>query len=154
MPRPEAVALTILLLGTGCGLAFRRPTVRVADLRLTALSFTGGTVTVGLEIENPNGFPLEGEDFRYALSFSAGGAGEPEWLLLSDGTVPEPVRVPSRDKGRVDINLPFQFSTVGLALGSLLRQGELEYRFTGELRVRTRFGSSRIPFDERGVFRP
>jgi len=128
--------------------------VTVADVRLTALSITGGTVTVGLEIDNPNGYALEGEDVRYALSFAEGGEAETEWLLLSEGVVTEPVRIPSRDKGRVDIALPFQFSTVGIALGSLLRRGELEYRFSGELRVRTRFGGSRVPFDERGIFRP
>lgn len=153
-PRLGSLALAVLAVPIGCGLAFRRPTVTVAEVRLTALTITGGTVTVGLEIENPNGYPLEGEDFRYGLSFAESGTSEPQWLLLSEGVVAEPVRVPSRDRGRVDIELPFRFSTVGLALASLLRRGELEYRFSGELSVRTRFGGSRIPFDERGVFRP
>jgi hypothetical protein len=41
-----------------------------------------------------------------------------------------------------------------MAVGSLLRRGELEYRFNADLKARTPLGTSRIPFDERGVFRP
>jgi len=139
---------------TGCGLGFQRPTVTVAQIRLTQLGLSGGTMSVALEIENPNGYALEGEDFHYALAFAEGGAADEDWLPLSQGVVAEPVRVPARGTGRVDMSLPFEFATVGRALTSLLRRGELEYRFSGELRVRTRFGGSRIPFDERGIFRP
>jgi len=153
----SSLAVTLALvpaLVTGCGLGFQRPTVTVAQIRLTQLGLSGGTMTVALEVENPNGYALESEDFRYTLAFAESGSADQDWLPLSQGVVTDTVRVPARGTGRVDVSLPFEFSTVGRALTSLLRRGELEYRFSGELRVRTRFGGSRIPFDQRGIFRP
>jgi len=54
----------------------------------------------------------------------------------------------------VEITVPFEAASVTAALARLLRQGELEYRFSGELLAGTPLGEKRIPFDQRGLFRP
>jgi LEA14-like dessication related protein len=138
----------------GCALAFTPPTVRVAEVRLTSLTFTGGAVQVDLEVENPNRFALESQDFRYSLSFAQGAGAGAEWVTLAEGRAADALRVPARDKGTVTVVVPFDLASVGAALGRLLRSGELEYRFTGEILARTPLGSRRIPIDQRGLFRP
>ena len=137
----------------GCVLSFKAPTVRVAEVRLTSLTFTGGALAVTLEVENPNRFALESEDFRYALAFSEGTGPDVRWITLAEGQVPEPVKISGQDKGTVTVDVPFDMASVGVALGRLLRSGELEYRFTGEIRAHTPLGSRRIPIDQRGLFR-
>jgi LEA14-like dessication related protein len=155
------VAVTaVALAGTACSLVFQRPTLRVADVRLASMDLRGGTLAVALQIDNPNRFSLESQDFSYRLFFldaapgdtSAGG--QDAWVKLADGRLSEPTSVPAHGTGTVTVNVPFDFASVGLAAGRLLRQGELEYRFSGELLFHTPLGGKRLPFDERGRFRP
>ena len=68
------------------------------------------------------------------------------WLIL--------IVVPARDTARVPLRVPFDLGAVGAAAGRLLREGELEYRFNGALRLRTPVGGVEVPFDERGTLRP
>jgi LEA14-like dessication related protein len=159
-PRSALAIVAMALTGTACSLVFQRPTVRVAEVRLASMDLRGGTLAVTLQIDNPNRFSLEGQDFSYRLSFldaspadtSAGG--EDAWVRLADGHLSEPTSVPAHGTGTVTVNVPFDFSSVGLAAGRLLRQGELEYRFSGDLLFHTPLGGKRLPFDERGRFRP
>jgi len=138
----------------GCGLAFQAPTLRVAEVRLASLGFQGGALVVAVEVENPNRYALEGEDLTYRLSFLDEAGGEDDWLTLAEGGIPHALRIERGDVGVVEVELPFDFASVGAALGRLLRRGALDYRFSGELTVRTPVGRRRVPFDERGVFRP
>jgi len=147
--------LTMLpLVAAGCGFAFQAPTLRVAEVRLSAIHFGGGTLLVTVDVENPNRYSLRSEDFSYRLAFLDDEGGRETWLTLAEGGLAEPLDVPGGETGSVDVEVPFDFGDVGSAVGRLLRRGELEYRFTGALTVRTPVGSARVPFDERGLFRP
>jgi LEA14-like dessication related protein len=150
--RLRRVALLGALAASGC-LTFERPTLRVAEVRLASLGFQGGSVAVTLLIDNPNGYALESQGFQYRLSFTDDADGKGEWATLAEGRDDQKVSVPAHDTASVELDVPFELSSVGTALQRLLRRGELEYRFTGELRV-TRPRSVRVPFDERGAFRP
>jgi LEA14-like dessication related protein len=146
------VALAAALCVAACALVFRQPTVRVANVRVGSMSFQGGSMIVRVEVENPNGYALEAERFRYTLSFRRA---EPDtWVALAEGGLPERIRFEGHDTTAVDVEVPFRLSALGSALDQLLRRGELDYRFTGELGVNTPLGGRQIPFDERGVFRP
>lgn len=150
----RASALALLLLVSGCALAYEKPTVTVAQVRLASLGLAGGELAVSLEVENPNRYALESRDFRYALAFAEGGSDAPAWRTLVEGRLDQVVRVPARDVMPLEVTVPFDAASVGAALARLLRQGELEYRFTGELLAGTPLGERRIPFDQRGHFRP
>jgi LEA14-like dessication related protein len=152
--RRLGVLVVVCAAAHGCAWSFTPPTVRVAEVRLSSMTFTGGSVRVDLEVENPNRFALESQDFRYTLAFADDTGPGTEWITLSEGRAAEPLRVPARDKGIVTVTVPFDLSAMGAALGRLLRSGELEYRFTGEILARTPLGSRRIPIDQRGLFRP
>lgn len=141
------------LLPAACSLAFQRPTLRVADVRLAALGVSGGTVAVLVNITNPNRYALESGDFRYTLSMPQGAEEDGGWLTLAEGRHESNVTVPPGDSATVEFQVPFEMAPIRTALGRLLGSGELEYRFTGELQV-TSPRRMRVPFDRRGVFRP
>jgi LEA14-like dessication related protein len=145
-------ALLLAGAGTGC-LAFQRPTLRVADVRLASIGLSGGTVGVTLSVDNPNDYALESEGFRYRLQFTDDAGGEGQWVTLADGRDDQRVSIPAGDTASVELDVPFEMAPLGTALGRLLRRGALEYRFTGELQV-TGPRRVRVPFDQRGVFRP
>lgn len=148
------VGAAAILLLAGCALAYTAPRVAVGQVRLASMGLTGGALAVSLEIENPNRYALESRDFRYALSFAEGSPGSPEWRTLAEGRLDRVVRVNAGAVEPLEVLVPFEAAAVGAALARLLRQGELEYRFTGELLAGTPLGTKRIPFDERGLFRP
>ena len=149
----RGAGLAAVLFTSGCIFSFQRPELRVADVRLASLGISGGIVAVQVEIVNPNGYDLESSDLRYNLAFSDDGDGEGNWVTLAEGDHDRPVRVAAGDTATVDLQVPFDLNAVSGALGRLLRRGQLDYRFTGELQV-TEPRNARVPFDRRGVFRP
>ncbi len=137
----------------GCIFSFQQPTLHVAEVRLKQLGLSGGTVAVRLDIVNPNGYDLQSADFQYQLSFSDGGDTGTDWVTLAEGQHGGQIVVPAHDSASVQLDVPFDVAAVTGALGRLLRRGELDYRFTGELQV-TEPRRARVPFNLRGVFRP
>lgn len=150
--RSRMLALAGLTTLAACGLAFQRPTIQVADVRLASVGFTGGTLAVTVEVENPNHYDLTSKTFSYAVAFR--GDDGSEWSTLAEGSHDREERFPGGETTSVELDVPFDLASVSAALGRLLRRGELEYRFTGDLRVGTPVGTTRIPIDERGHFRP
>lgn len=153
-PSVRALALATLVFAAGCALAFRKPTVSVGEVRLASMGLARGTLLVRLEIDNPNRYALESRDFSYALAFSEGTAPQPVWTTLAEGRLDGVVRAEAGAVTPVDVPVPFDVASVGAALARLLRRGELEYRFSGVLVAGTPLGTKRIPFDQRGLFRP
>jgi LEA14-like dessication related protein len=148
------LGFTPLLVVAACHLAYTTPTLTVGDVRLTSLGLAGGSLLVSLEIENPNRYALESRDFRYTLAFAGGSLTAPVWDTLVEGHLDQVVRVPAESVTPVEVTVPFDVASASAALGRLLRQGELEYRFSGELLAGTPLGAKRVPFDRRGLFRP
>ena len=140
---------------TGCSLIIKEPVVRVTDVQAASIGLSGGTLKVIVELENPNRFALKGNAFNYRLELAQeAGVEATTWLTLFDGEREGVVEVPSHETARVEVEVPFEYASVGVVIGRLLRQGELEYRFSGSLEFRTPIGGVGVPFDERGTFRP
>ncbi|NJD19515.1 MAG: LEA type 2 family protein [Gemmatimonadetes bacterium] len=148
------VAASLACCASACTLAYEAPRITVAEVRLASLGLSAGSLLVGVEVENPNRYTLESRDFRYVLAFAEGGGHDAVWTTLAEGRVEQAVRVPGRSTAPVQVTVPFETASVGSALLRLLRQGELEYRFNGELLAGTPLGAKRIVFDQRGLFRP
>lgn len=151
-PRDVATALAVVVALAACGLAFKRPTVHVADVRLASLGLTGGTVAVTVQVDNPNHYDLESKAFAFSVAFRSDSS--EAWSTLAQGSHDTPEKFVGGDTTSVELEVPFDVASVGAALSRLLRRGELEYRFTGELRVGTPVGTTRVPFDQTGLFRP
>lgn len=140
------------LLGA-CSLVFKAPRVRIADVRVASVGLVGGTADVALEVENRNGFALTSEEIRYRLSYEDGDA-PGGWRVLSEGTSDDPVTIAARDTAEVRLEVPFRFTDVGRALGSLLSDGELSYRLEGEVEFDAPITNVNVPFERRGSFSP
>ena len=140
---------------TGCSVLIKEPVVRVTDVQAASIGVVGGTMRVIVELENPNRFGLVSNVFNYRLELAEEpGVETTMWLTLFEGEREGMVEIHSRETTRVEVEVPFEYSSVGVVIGRLLRQGELEYRFSGSLEFRTPVGGVHVPFDERGTFRP
>lgn len=150
-----SVALAAVLALAGCSLIIEEPQVRVVDVQAASIGLRGGTLTVLVEVENPNRFGLKSEVFAYRLDL-AEDPSDPSagWRMLFDGAYQGKVEIPAGETAQVEVDVPFEYGTVGVVVGRLLRRGELEYRFSGSLRFPLPVGSVHVPFDERGTFRP
>ena len=147
--------LSMVLALTGCTLLIEEPQVRVVDVQAASIGLRGGTLTVLVEVENPNRFGLQSEVFSYRLDLAEQPGDEStEWRTLFDGAYEGLVEIPAHESARVEVDVPFEYGTVGVVVGRLLRQGELEYRFSGSLQFPLPVGNVQVPFDERGTFRP
>ena len=152
LPRLTALALGLALLGaSACSLFFERPSVRIADVRVVGVGFSGATAEVDLHVTNPNGYALTSKGLRYQLAFQdAAAEGDDAWATIAEGTSEEVVRVGADDSASVTVAVPFRYGDVGRVVQTFLRTGELRYRLTGDVLFGAPVGDLRIPFDDTG----
>lgn len=149
------LVLPAVMAVSGCSMLVDEPLVRVADVQAASIGLTGGTLRVIVELENPNRFGLKSNYFNYRLELAEEpGVETTMWRTLFDGEREGVVEIPSHQTARVEVEVPFEYAEVGVVVGRLLREGELEYRFSGSLEFRTPVGGIHVPFDEQGTFRP
>lgn len=157
------LALFVTAFGvSSCASLVRQPDVRLIEVGLAGIGLTGATARVTLLVTNPNRFALDGKalDYRFAFlppELQAGEQDEPgdeDWRTLATGLTTEPVHVPARDSAAVTVDIPFGYEELGQALGGLLRDGRLRYRFHGALTVGSPVGDLRLPFDRTGLLDP
>ena len=151
MSRSMRVVTAALLIGlSGCALFFESPGVRIVDVGIRSLGFTGGTATVTVGLSNPNKASLEVEGFVYKLEVERVD-GEGGWVIVAEGITDQEVRVPARDSVTVELPVPFEYGGIGAALRSIFERGEVEYRASGEVWVRGPVGRIRVPYRHQGV---
>jgi LEA14-like dessication related protein len=174
-PRPSGVRRSILvaaigftaLLAASCASLVKEPRVALAEVAVQALTLSGATIRVELDVENPNGFGLDAKALEYTLFFQPGtGSGPAEggdgvdgdpsgeggtWRTLASGRTVEAVSLPSNQTVRVPVAIPFRFRDLEDAAASLLRDGTLRYRFEGAFTVGSPVGDIRVPFDRTGL---
>ena len=152
--RPRrALLLTGAALLAGCSLVFKAPRVTIADVQVASVGLVGGIADVALRVENRNGFALTSEEIQYRLSFADGDA-PGGWRVLSEGESIQRVTIAARDTAEVHLEVPFRFTDVGRALGSVLSEGSLSYRLEGEVKFDAPITAVRVPFAREGSFSP
>jgi len=90
----------------------RLPKIAVQSLRLRSLSLQRASLTLALQIDNPNGFLLALEGLQYG--FRVGGQ---DW---ASGTTRAGVRVAGRGKGVLELPLELDFAAVGQSVYRML----------------------------------
>lgn len=163
LPVGLALFVGLLLAAQGCSAFFDAPTVRIADVRVSGIGLSGATADVVLEVVNPNGFALEAEELRYRLEFedvearedgaaaeSDTADGEGFWRLVASGETDQRYSVPADDRASITVRVPFDYSDVGRAAMSLVRQGSLRYRISGDVLFDAPVTNVRVPFDDTG----
>jgi hypothetical protein len=158
LPLLAALALPPL----GCASLVKEPVVRIVEVGVVGIGLSGATARVTLLVSNPNGFSLDAKTLDYRLAFlppeEEPAAGEEvdddAWRTLVAGATPEDVRLPARDSTTLTIDIPFGYRALGQALGGLLQDGRLRYRFNGAFTVGSPVGDLRVPFDRTGLLAP
>jgi LEA14-like dessication related protein len=115
---------------TGTIPVVRPPRVRVRELRIDRLGFSGADLVLGLSVANPNGFGLSLETLDYALRVN----GE----LWGSARVTE--RAPIGDGGEAELSIPvsLDFGAMGRSVRNLLLgDGTVAYNLSGSLEVGT-----------------
>ncbi|MDX1566893.1 MAG: LEA type 2 family protein [Longimicrobiales bacterium] len=150
----KRILLPAMLLA-GCATLYQPPEIGIAEVRVTSLGLTRGTVALDLEVHNPNPRALEllGVTYRLDLQGMEREDGEPdpdEWMLLGEGFHSSGVRVGSEETERVTVELPFEYETVGRTIRSLFRGEDVRYRLEAEVRLEGPVGEIREPVEATG----
>lgn len=150
-----ATATAVLAVAlVGCSTLFDAPDVRIIDVRVSGIGISGATADVMLEVSNPNGFSLTAEELRYRLAFEdpelRDADEEDPWRTVASEEADRRVTVPAGERADVTVSVPFDYGDVGRAVVSLVREGALRYRLTGDILFDAPVGSVRVPFDDIG----
>ena len=118
----------------------RAPEIRVADLRLDRLDWSGARLVFALAVHNPNTFGFALERLDYALRVEG-----TEWA--SAGAEPG-TRVPARGSATVALPFSVDFGSIGRGAYRLLSGGgAVEYALEGRTAGRT-VGAAPAPFEQ------
>ncbi len=154
---PTASVLALILSVGACASLIKEPQVSLAEIGLSSIGISGATARVVLDVHNPNGFDLNAKNVEYTLFFTESmdtSAESTDWRAVAGGQSADPVSLEGGETTPVTVLVPFDYSELGSAASSLLRDGRLRYRFSGSFTVGSPIGDLRIPFDRNGVLDP
>jgi LEA14-like dessication related protein len=120
----------------GQALRFEEPDIRLQEVRVTGLSFSGGTLDLTLDVFNPNGYRLRSTRLEVGIDL--------EDVHFGDALFESPVELPSQQHSLITV--PVRFEWAGLSAGAralLARQG-IRYGLTGVVTLDTPLGDRRV----------
>ena len=137
-----ALMITIGLL-TGCESLtksfLKDPEVTVLNVDVTDLTLSEISVSIKMNVKNPNSIPLKLDRVTYQLNISGD--------TVTEGTMTEGLQVPALGENTLQLPLKFKFSTVaGILEGMLKSSFTKEYELKGAVKL----GIFSIPFSKRG----
>ena len=145
--------LLSFLLAQGCASLFTPPSVEIVGVELVAVGLTEGLAEVTLEVANEGFGDLNINGILYDLEVNTAIEGE-SWRTLSNGYFDGAVSIQRGQTQRVKVPVPFAYRTMGEAVLTFLRQGEVPYRLSGEVWVGGSGAGLQIPFRTRGILGP
>ncbi len=141
-----AAAVAITVLGTACSAlgrqAFQQPDVKVADIKLTGIGLTGGSLDVLLDVANPNEYRLDATRMTYKVMLDS--------VQFASGLVDNKFTVDGGKTTQVRVPVNFTFAGIGAAGRQLLNTGGINYQVTGDVTVGTVVGNFTVPFTSTG----
>lgn len=147
-----AVALGVV---AGCATFYDPPEVRVAGVRITSVGLTAGTVSLELEVHNPNARSIRIQGVRYRLDLEGldtadGGDTSEDRVLLTEGFDAEGVVLEGGESTQVAVEMPFEYETVGRTVRALFQGEDVRYHLDAEVRMDGPVGEIRAPIRESG----
>ncbi len=104
------------------------PKVKLQELKLKNLGFTGADLQLVLRIDNPNGFDVNLNRFKYDFRV----AGQ-KWV---QGQIKNPTSVPQKGKATLSVPIALNFLEIGKSALNLINNGnKLNYRLSGGAEV-------------------
>ncbi len=122
--------------------AFQQPVVKVADIKLTGVGLTGGSMDVLVDVQNPNDFRLDATRMTYKLVLDT--------VTFATGAVDSRFTVEGNKTAQVRVPVNFTYAGIGAAGRSLLNTGGVNYTVTGDVTVGTVVGNFTVPFTTNG----
>lgn len=116
----------------------QEPKVALQGVKLQEMTTLGGTLLIGVEVDNPNPFSLRLDDLTYELEIAG--------KALSKGQIKESASVAAKAKTVVEIPVPVKFQDLYASAMDLFSKKSSAYRVKGE----ARFGLITLPFDRTG----
>ena len=151
--RAPTLLAAAALLGAACrsggntpppNVPFDPPTVELRNVRPSGVGLTGGSLSISVNVYNPNAYQVSAPRFRYRVMIGS--------TKLGTGRHAADVAVAAGDSAAVRLPLDFGYASLGRAGRSLLSRGAVTYRVVGEVSVGTPHGRFTSPFDRTGQF--
>jgi hypothetical protein len=141
----SVVAITTLLI-TGCAtiqqLGFEEPDFNLTSVRIDGLGLTGGSLTLLIEVDNPNSYDLRTGQIDVAIDLEGTRFGE----AFLDGST----RFGSRTITPIELPLSFKWAGVGTGARSIVDRGGINYKLLTRLSADTPLGNRLIEITTRG----
>lgn len=141
------VLAIIVILTTGCAtiqqLRFEVPDFDLTSVRIDGLGLTGGSLTLLIDVDNPNSYDLRTGQINVAIDFEGTRFGE----AFLDGST----RFGSRTVTAIELPLTFNWAGVGAGARALLGRGAIDYTLATRLTVDTPLGDRPIEVTTRGT---
>ncbi|MBK1733908.1 hypothetical protein CKO15_01155 [Halorhodospira abdelmalekii] len=103
------------------------PRLRVENLRIEEMSLRSAKVQMALEIENPNDFPIDIEQLRYALALDG--------RSVASGNTLEGLRLSGGDRKSQDLSVDIDFSEFAALFSNLRRGGNVPFALDAALEL-------------------
>lgn len=139
------VAVLVLVLGflTGCESLtksfLKDPEVTVLNVDVTDITLSEISLSVNMNVKNPNSIPLKLDRVTYQFNVSGN--------TVTEGSMTEGLQVPAAGENNLRLPLKFKFSTVsGILQGLMQKSLTKDYELKGSAQL----GIFSIPFSKRG----
>ncbi len=140
------VAAVVALLTMGCAtvqsLRFEQPDFDLTSVRVDGLGLTGGSLTLLIDVDNPNAYDLRTGQIDVAIDFEGTRFGE----AFLDGST----RFGSQAVTPIELPLSFGWAGVGAGARALLERGAISYTLSTRFTVDTPLGDRPLEVTTRG----
>ena len=140
------VSAALVFFTSGCAtlqqFSFEQPEFDLASVRIDGLGLTGGSLTLLVDVDNPNGYDLRTAQIDMAIDFEGTRFGE----AYLDGST----RFGSQEVTAIELPLSFRWAGVGAGARALLERGAIGYTLATTLTVDTPLGARAIEMTTRG----
>ncbi len=123
-------------------LVFEQPDVDLTSVRVDRLGLKGGSLTLLIDVNNPNSYDLRTGQIDVVIDFEGTRFGE----ALLDGST----RFGSQAVTTIELPLSFGWAGVGAGARALLQRGAIGYTLATRLTVDTPLGDRPIEMTTRG----
>ena len=133
----------LLFLLPSCGSwFFEKPTFTLKEVVVKRISFGEINFLFGIEVHNPNHFDLKLREFEYKAYI--------EDQEVGRGRLEKEVLIAQSSSTLVQVPLQSDLGKLGNSLGLALLGKDLRYKIEGAAVIKTRLGTSTIPFSKTG----
>jgi len=121
---------------------YEKPSFALKEVVVKRISFGEINFLFGVEVHNPNRFDLKLREFEYKVYM--------EDQEVGNGRLEKEVLIPESSSTLVQVPLQSDLRKMGISLGLILAGKNLRYKIEGAAVIKTRLGTSTIPFSRTG----